>query len=187
QATGSVVWHDKHGGVGADSPLFHDAGAQQIVYSTIGNGIRAYDADTGAVVWDHADAGIPGGAWSTGDTFWTELVYDGGFIYGQTYNFLGTDAEIVKVDAATGELVWIQDDSETPVSDCPMLLIGGTLYAFGGPFGNVDLTAFDASSGLRLWSENIGGTVFRNYSAAMNDRIYIAQDGFGIRHFALDG
>ncbi|MCC5875775.1 MAG: PQQ-binding-like beta-propeller repeat protein [Candidatus Sumerlaeia bacterium] len=186
--TGSVDWFQVTGGRGQAGPLFFDEGVSDaIVIVNVPGGLRAFRADDGQVVWSHDDPALPGGAWTVEDEFWTEPIIADGSLFTITYNFGGTNANLVRVNPATGELDWINDASVTLTSDSPLIHVGSParLYAVGGPFGDASLVLFDPATGSEIDRVPLGFGVFRNYMAATNDRLYLAANG--VRVFDLDG
>lgn len=186
--TGSVEWFQVTGGRGQAGPVYFDEGlATPIVIVNVPGGLMAFRADDGEVAWSHDDTGIPGGAWTVEDEFWTEPIIADGSLFAITYNFGGTNANLVRVDPSTGELVWINDASATLTSDSPLLHVGSParLVAVGGPFGDASIVIFDPVTGSETNRLPLGFGVFRNYMAATNDRLYLAADG--VRVYDLDG
>lgn len=186
--TGAVDWFHVTGGRGQAGPIFFDEGVpQSIVIVNVPGGLKAFRSDDGLEVWSHDDPGIPGGAWSVSDEFWTEPIIADGSLFAITYNFGGTNANLVRVNPATGELVWINDASTTLTSDSPLLYVGSParLYGVGGPFGDASLSIYDPVDGQELNRIGLGFATFRNYMAATNDRLYLAREG--VRVFDLDG
>ncbi|CAN5258084.1 hypothetical protein BH09SUM1_BH09SUM1_24910 [soil metagenome] len=175
---GGVSWFKRTGGLGTVSPLFFDNGGSPIVITAIedstgAGGMKAFSASNGNLVWSSETVSVP---WSTTNLVYTDMVLSAGKIYAVTYNFSGTNGQLIRIDAATGA----QDYKVSSItSDCPPVIAGGTLYLLGGPFGSSKLESHAASSGLFGFQQNVAGSIFRNYLAATNDRLYVAISGAG--------
>jgi len=189
KTTGAVEWYAVTGGRGSHSPAYVDLGASKVVIAErqVSNaeiGLRAYDAaSTGAAtpIWTSSWTLTAGGFHG----FWGDMLVDGGKIYTITTDlaFPGPAAgHLIRVDAATGTLDW---STLTIGSDVPPALVGGELIVFADG-GN--LLRFNPATGAQIGSTvNVGGNAFRNYFAATNDSLYLAQSGNGIRKFTLTG
>lgn len=187
-ATGDVEWFVVTGGRGQAGPVYFDEGlAQPIVIVNTDAGLVALSTDDGSAVWSHDDAGLPGGPWTVDDDFWVEPIVADGSLFAATYNFGGTGGNLVRVNPATGELLWKNDLSATLVSDCPLIYVGSParLYALGGPFGDASLSIYDPADGNELDRVELNVGVFRNYMAATEEHLYLAADG--VRVLDLDG
>jgi hypothetical protein len=179
--TGAVAWHAMPAGPGQATPLFVDLGASKLVLVDAadgsGNGgLVAYDALTGAEVWNHATLTTP---WNTGGRqFYGDLALHGGSVYAFTYDF-SASGNLVIVDPATGAAA-IHASLGT---DCAPVIVGSTVYGIGGAYGDADIRAYNAATGAQLFSADLFGGlqyIFRNYLAATNDSLYVATDnGFG--------
>jgi polyvinyl alcohol dehydrogenase (cytochrome) len=158
-ATGTLVWShqfladDIFAISGATGPDY-DIGSTANMWTTpggkdlLGIGIKsgvyvALDRDTGDVEWmaTVSPGGIFGGIISA-------PAYANGAIYVAGNDASGGQTLVKALDAATGAVVW--DDA------LPQQSFGGIAYANGVVFAGTmasELTAFDAMSGARLWTE----------------------------------
>jgi hypothetical protein len=181
RATGTVAWFVKSGGIGTASPMLHDAGGTEIVIVQVeqagGGGMRAFNADTGAAVWDSATVTTP---WSTTNLVWTDAIIVAGKLYAVTYNFSGTNGQLVRVDASTGALEYAVPSI---TADCPPVLAGGNIYLLGGPFGSPLLTSHVEANGAAGFSvaAPASGGIFRNYLTATDSYLYFSRGGDGLR------
>lgn len=189
---GAVVWSQPTTGWGAIAPVFADLGpGQQYVYiDTVsgGAGLQCRDALTGALVWDHMSVSTP---WAlTGNSFvgiWTEPLLDSGSLYAITYD-TSSNGKLARIDAATGNATTAGNYIVPSIgTDTPPVLLGGSLYAIGGTYGDADLVVYSAATGTATTTVDIGEAVYRNYMAASNDRLYFTQTAVGLKVRDLTG
>ncbi len=176
KADGSIAWSCQCGGTGRIRPIFlagvgSGAVLTEVFDGTTSHGIAAYAAADGALVWNSITAPKP---WSTAEPIEAPFICAGEKIYGVSYSGAGT-GELFCCDAATGSLNWKVSAIE---SDTAPLLLGETLYVYGGPFGNAQLAAYRAADGALLRTTTIGGYCFRNAMAATAGNIYLTQSDF---------
>ncbi|MEN6625153.1 MAG: PQQ-binding-like beta-propeller repeat protein [Candidatus Sumerlaeia bacterium] len=175
QSDGSIAWWKNCGGTGRIRPIYLNDVAGGVVVTEVfdgstSHGLAAYSAD-GALVWNHLAAPV---AWSTARPVEAPFICVDGRIYGVSYSGSGT-GQLFCVDAATGSLIYKVDSIE---SDTAPLLVGDTVYLYGGPFGDAQLVAYRASDGSLLRATTIGGYCFRNAMAATDSHIYLTQSDF---------
>lgn len=185
--TGAVSWFEVTGGRGQAGPVYYGEGTgDPAVIVNVPGGLVALRADDGGTVWRH-DGAVPGGPWSVSDEIWVEPVIADGSLFAMTYNFSGTGGNIVRVDPATGELLWKVDAPATLAGDIPFVYTGSParLHTAGGPFGDASLVAYDPADGSEAFRTPLAVGTFRNYMAATNDRLYLAASG--LRVFDLGG
>lgn len=173
---GAVAWSRQCGGTGRIRPIFlanigSGAVLTEVFDGVTSHGIAAYAASDGALVWNSLTAPKP---WSTAKPIEAPFICVDGKIYGVSYSGSGT-GELFCADAATGSLTWKVGSIE---SDTAPLLIGDTIYLYGGPFGNAQLAAYRASDGGFVRTTTIGGYCFRNAMASTNGHIYLTQSDF---------
>lgn len=171
----SVAWHHKDGGQGQGTPCYVDNGAQSRVYTATDMGIACYNAADGTAVWNSATLQAPLAPWATAYGIYGGLVYDNGFIYATTWKWSPTlIAEVIKVDAVTGELQW---KKAAPSSSFAPLVLNGKVYVYGT--NDTRLAAFDTADGDVAKGFNValgagdGWANVANYMAATLDRIYV--------------
>jgi alcohol dehydrogenase (cytochrome c) len=131
-------------GIQEGTPLVHDG---RLIFPGSANHIRAFDAATGAPLWDYQREGSRGGT-NRSVAVWGNLIINGG------------DDTMYALDIDTGELVW-----ETPIFDKPGVsgnMSGGPIVADGRviqgrqcqPAATHEacvITAHDAATGKELW------------------------------------
>jgi len=147
---GQIVWQDVLGGTSGNTPAYHDG----VVYVASvcgreGDGVGhvyAFDARSGEEIWDTAVGGAG---------FFGGVTYAEGFVYAASYAFYGQqdNAELVKLDASTGQIVWTVPAERT---DSIPLVIGDVIYLAAGiqGFGSVvKIEAFqdNGTSAVKLW------------------------------------
>ncbi|MCE5228184.1 PQQ-like beta-propeller repeat protein [bacterium] len=175
-ADGLIAWSHKDGGTGRIRPIYLSNIASGVVLTEVfdgstSHGIAAYAATDGSLVWSHLTAPAP---WSLSNPIEAPFIYSSGKIYGVSYSGSGT-GQLFCVDASNGSLVWKVSSIE---SDTAPLLVNGTIYLYGGPFGNAQLAAYSALDGSLIRSTTIGGYCFRNGMAATDNHIYLTQSDF---------
>lgn len=178
QTTGNVSWFRKTGGVGVQTPLYYENGATKLVITdtiTGGNaGALALDATTGNVVWSHATVSSP---WNTGgNQFYGDFVLSGATAYGFSYDFMSATSNLVSFNVETGALNYSQPGLST---DCVPVLVSGVLYGVGGTYGNASVAAYNPATGAenyRVALNGGGNYIFRNYIAATNSGLFVAND-----------
>lgn len=157
--TGDVAWEDRcfadfshaafASGVATDADRVFVAGVcNRSAF------LRAYDAGTGAVLWDGSEttAGM------------VLLAADGGRLFGVGFTNLNT-LLIRAYDAATGTLSWeVRPDAAFDRAHVsPSLLLtagGGAVFAhWNSGTGDHRIQAYDADTGTLLWQDDPGGAV----------------------------
>jgi outer membrane protein assembly factor BamB len=130
-ASGEEVWQYSPDGGWAAPPVVHDG----VVYLTeVGrSGVYAVDADAGEVVWSDPDAGSgPAGVHLLAGEHVSDPVL-----------YLGSrDGEVVRLDAATGEVTWRND-------------LFGEISAFGYRFGSLYVGTYGGE--LYAYSDTVDG------------------------------
>ena len=166
--TGALVWRSPTDSV-YPNKISSTIVANGLVYVDIcnngyGGELDAFNASTGNLAWKYA----PGNAWLPS----SPAVY-GGKVY------IGTSQEVVALDAVTGEPSW----SYFVVSNGPTSYGGSVIY-FGYSslsvsddllyIGTTNQTveAWNASTGLFVWSGDIKGSVYYSTIAVANGAIY---------------
>lgn len=132
------------------TPLVIDG---KIYVSTAWSKVKAYDARTGAPLWEY-DPEVPGewGAYGCCDVVNRGLAAWGGKL------FLGTfDGRLVALDRETGEVLWdkLTIDRSKPytITGAPRVIGGKVLIGNGGAEYGVRgyVSAYDADDGKMLW------------------------------------
>lgn len=160
--TGTPRWSVKSGS-GTSTPAVLGG----VVYETkVREGLRAYDAATGAVLWRKAAPIISAPALARG------VVYS---VYSNGSNAYGVAA----FDAGSHKVLWQSPFGGFSQSD--LAVAGGLVYA-GSFDGN--LYAFDARSGAQKWVFKVG-TEVDDVPAVANGVVYVASTEDGV-HRALD-
>ncbi len=171
--SGEEIWRRDRDEMSAwTTPLVVEHGGRTQVITSATNRVRAYDAETGAPIWD-----------TTGMTLNAipSPVYSDGVVY-LTSGFRGSKLLAVRLDGAAGDItgtdqvVW-SVDRDTPYVPSP-LLHDGVIY-----FTKVNrgiLSAYDAKTGEALYANQRLGAVRNIYASpvAVGDRVYFAsRDG----------
>ena len=171
--SGEEIWRRDRDEMSAwTTPLVVEHGGRTQVITSATNRVRAYDAETGAPIWD-----------TTGMTLNAipSPVYSDGVVY-LTSGFRGSKMMAVRLDGAAGDItgtdqvVW-SVDRDTPYVPSP-LLHDGVIY-----FTKVNrgiLSAYDAVTGEPLYANQRLGAVRNIYASpvAVGDRVYFAsRDG----------
>ena len=171
--SGEEIWRRDRDEMSAwTTPLVVEHGGRTQVITSATNRVRAYDAETGAPIWD-----------TTGMTLNAipSPVYSDGVVY-LTSGFRGSKLLAVRLDGAAGDItgtdqvVW-SVDRDTPYVPSP-LLHDGVIY-----FTKVNrgiLSAYDARTGEALYGNQRLGAVRNIYASpvAVGNRVYFAsRDG----------
>jgi len=160
-----------------------------------GGGIMVVDADTGDLRWHLSQAGLPASA--TDDeksayNFPGSITYADGVIYARSYDF-GTghtqNGVLWAVDAGSGQTIWrTQDLDSAPgaYDNCPVghgapIVAEGKVFVAGGGTAwgatGTKVQAYDANSGVRLWSvDGIGG--WANQIAYADGHLYVGNEDY---------
>ncbi len=131
---GEIVWQVELGGFGGTTPAYHDG---RVFVATSASAmdqpgvIRAFDARSIAPpqpIWEFTNtkpAGFFGGVS-------VRATDTGTFLYAASYAFAGTttSANLVKLDADTGDLLWSADCNRS--DSIPIALADGTIVLSGG-------------------------------------------------------
>jgi quinohemoprotein ethanol dehydrogenase len=132
------------------TPLVIDG---KIYISTAWSKAKAYDAVTGALLWEY-DPQVPG---ETAVKACCDVVNRGMAAWGDRL-FLGTlDGRLIALDRATGKPVWSQVtvDQTKPytITGAPRVIDGMVIIGNGGAEMGVRgyVTAYDAATGRQLW------------------------------------
>lgn len=180
---GTEAWNYVDKGQGQETVVYHHDGIQGYVYHTIadddwnnpGGGIICLKADDGAVVWSNRHP-LKGDAWlSKYNNFGGIMMYDG-LIFAPTYNFGGT-SELMCVNAYTGELVWLKDDSIA--TDSTPCVVNNTVFVSGhynwGSGG--DLVGYNLDSGEKVVDvrPSSSSNMWTVSVAATNNILYITE------------
>jgi len=141
------VWAMTDGGWNEPAPVVHDG----ILYlNNMGNIIQALDAATGELIWENR----------VGPTVPTGDAMRGLAIYGDKLFIATTDARLVALRAATGQVAWevvIGDRSEGAfgTSSGPIVIGGKVLQGMGDCTlfrkEKCFISAYDANDGRQLW------------------------------------
>jgi outer membrane protein assembly factor BamB len=174
---GSISWSNNDGGQGQGA-MSYDSD-RNIVYQTVYDSddsdqeLRAYDADTGAVLWT-TDIGFGTGTY--GAPFQCAIAYAKDTIYFQDYNFYG-DGNLWALDATNqGSVLWTQS---TPVSgdSSPSVDPDGNVYAYGDYNDPGQTRGYD-SEGNILWTFSQAGG-WQGSPVWCNDVVYAGQQVYG--------
>lgn len=190
--TGAVDWSAIAGGIGTASPVFYDdpdVADPDLLIASTGNasnngGMKAFNAATGALVWDSASVAMP---WATANLIWAEatLVPASGKLFAVTYNFSGTNGQLLRVDAATGFLDY---GAASLTADSPPIVNAGEVVVLGGPFGIGELERHLSIDGSVAGSTSVSGSIFRNHpTLTAEDGLYLSIGDEGTRRFAGPG
>ena len=159
-----------------------------VIYGQKNGYLRAYNADTGKVVW--ATGVGPGG--SLGGILWG-TASDGTHIFvpianssHKTYKLISgkttTGGGWSSVDAATGKILWQTADPTGSIDASSVSVANGVLYV-----GSLDSTghmyALNASTGAVLWSYASGGSVLDAPSIVSG----VLYWGLGYRRYSANG
>jgi DNA-binding beta-propeller fold protein YncE len=165
---GSVLWTSEHAGDGHAVAADPKGG---IVFVAGSSGLVAYDAGTGAQLWDNA----------AGDGLSVAVAPDGRIVFvieRLSTGGGGSDFLTSAFDAATGNRVWARRYSGCPKVGCvdiPVALAvspgGGTVFVAGTSKGRTSgfdyaTVAYSAATGRRLWVSRYNGHG-RSYDQAM--------------------
>jgi|HubBroStandDraft_2_1064218.scaffolds.fasta_scaffold00148_9 outer membrane protein assembly factor BamB/orotate phosphoribosyltransferase len=110
--------------------------------------MHCFDANTGAVVWEHKASGAAArkGIWST-------PVFDDGRLYFGAYNGV-----VYCLDAKTGEEIWRQEYGEW-VGASPIVVARHGLVFIGleyeRPWAKGGIAALDVNTGLKVWERPV--------------------------------
>ncbi len=126
---GQIVWTATLPGTSGNTPAYHDG----VVYvASTGGVVAAFEAAEGGLLWQTAVdlAGFP-----PGSGFFGGLCYQGGFLYLALYAFHGisNSAGLYKLDAATGEIVWMVPCERS--DSIPVVTGDGRIYLSAGIAG----------------------------------------------------
>jgi outer membrane protein assembly factor BamB len=118
----------------------------QVALTSRSRSIAAFDVETGARVWQHAETRVCDGGLSTLDG----LVFFSGGLAGTTHT-------LTALDAATGATVWSTRLTGSEGNGCG----AGTIVAGGLVITGLDrdVLAFDARTGERKWGRMVAATV----------------------------
>jgi eukaryotic-like serine/threonine-protein kinase len=163
--TGAPVWNAPIAW-GVTSPAVADG----VVYVGTGDGkIDAFDAETGAIRWTAQP-----GPYSVA----TPVAVAHGLVYAGT-----DDGHALAIDARTGVLKWAS--SVPPYSNgalsSPSVADGIVYFSLEGS-GPALLIAFDATSGVLLWTQEIDATQFASAPAAYMGTVFVS-DGWWLWAF----
>ncbi|HET6251978.1 MAG TPA: PQQ-binding-like beta-propeller repeat protein [Tepidisphaeraceae bacterium] len=168
-ATGKIRWKTPRKTLkfsGATPIIFHPAsGADQIIFSSQGEGITAVDPKTGKVIWQKADCfdsrtvGSP--VTSDGMIFATCGEGPGGHIL-----------NAIRPDGNSGTVVWSTKDA-TPYVPTP--IIKGDLLFYWSDSGMV--TCVHASTGKQVWQHRVPGSYYCSPICAGNTLFSVSKKG----------
>jgi outer membrane protein assembly factor BamB len=161
--TGAQVWSAPTGGAVLSSPAVADG----VVYvGSDDKNVYAFDAETGAIRWTA----------QTGATaVEAPLVVARGRVYAGT-----VDGHVLAIDAQTGVVRWTSAASYgVSAFSAPSVADGVVTLASGG---SGILNAFDATSGVLLWSQSLFSSRFASPPAAYQGAVFVS-DGFWLRAF----
>ncbi|MCG3126517.1 MAG: Outer membrane protein assembly factor BamB [Phycisphaerae bacterium] len=175
---GQVVWSVGQVGSSGNSPAYEDG----VVYvASVGGLVRALNASSGSVIWQRTIS-FAGDPQFSG--FYGGVCVRNGAVFLASYIFDGTGdvADLYKLDAATGDVVW-SIPCERTVS-IPVVTDDGRIFLPAGleaPGSAIKVQAFrdDGVSATKLWDTDVdsaGGLVVGgwNYHAAFDDdRLYV--------------
>ncbi len=142
-------------------------GAENKVFVSTAAGLYAFDANTGADLWQYATA-LPLGHSPT---------YDSGYLY-----VGGLDRKFHKVEASTGQAVWTFL-AEGGFSTSPVV-VSGVVYA-----GNRDgaFYAVNASTGAQVWKYQTGNQILQSPAFVNNTLYFASNDGYVYALNAING
>ena len=194
ERTGRHLFHG-----GWSSPCLGDSGGKKLVYMAGGDGwLYAFDVPVSAAdgcvqtlrkVWS-ADCNPPHFRMKDGQPLaysaWNRRSPDGPseptatpvFDHGRVYVAIGQSPLhglgkgcLSCFDASTGEVVWRSEALDRTLST--LALANGVIYL---PDGAGDLHAFDAATGAKLWSHNLGGPVNYANSRVADGKVYVGTE-----------
>lgn len=151
---GAIVWSVGVGEMSGATPTL--AGGNVVVATSTGH-ILAYPANASAPPEPAWDSPNPGGL-----GLFSGVAARDGAIFAASYNFFGgvTSANLVKLDAATGQVLWSVPSNRTdalpiPLADGRVLLSGG-IEGFG-THPSLQLFADNGTSATLLWDTWLDG------------------------------
>lgn len=206
---GETIWEDssfsESSGSQVNTPPEYCDG--NVIVSQHNNGLRAYDANNGDLVWQKMLEG-EGGVYpelaytgelivscntsdyivyareaQSGELAWAKSISDydlpndasiyGGLAFKSEYIYAGTyTGEVIKIDAASGDLVWktyIESGGDSIIFG-PVEING---YIICGEFLD-DMHCLDAETGEELWMKTLGGYLGdQNPTITNNDTVLV--------------
>lgn len=149
-ALGEVIWSTE---IGASTGATPTVVGESVYVANIDGEVIAFDIADGGEQWRTDVAAVVG---AQSGQFFSGLTARDGALYGATYNFSGgvNSAWLVKLDRATGDLVW-----QTPCArtrSMPAVTTDGRIFLAGGIAGfgaQITVQAFEdlGSSGAKVW------------------------------------
>lgn len=154
-AKGDRLWELATKGSVLSTPA---VGSGRVYFGSFDGNVYALDAASGALLWKH-DTGAAASS--------SPALYDGRVIVGsRSYDFLA-------LDAASGKPVWTRYFWFSWVESSAKVFRGA---AYVGSSDAARLFAFDAASGRRLWSLDVGGWAWGR-PAVTEKRVFIGAIG----------
>jgi len=151
-ATGKVLWHQHVGGLIRTAPSYSEG---RVYVMTLDNVVYAYDVETGERLWSYQGLGEQAAV----------LGNSGIAVAGEVVVAPLSNGEIVALKADTGRILWLDslalgrsplsqvaniiDNRAKPVINQGRLFVSSNVGRIG---------AFEAATGKRLWSREVGGT-----------------------------
>jgi outer membrane protein assembly factor BamB len=179
---GQVLWSVPIGGSSGSTPAY--SGGTVFVASVtdetgLGPGrILAFDAGATAAPAPLWIADNP-----TGLPFFGGVSVSGGAVYAASYAFAGgqTAANLIKLDAATGALLWSTpcnrtDSTPIPLGDGRIVLCGGVIGFGSAP--SIQLLHDDGASATMLWDTALDTWQDLNHNALMDPGEYLLVGGW---------
>ncbi len=159
--TGDSIWtsprNELAGGLG---PSY---GTGTVFYGDYLNGMTAYSALTGEVIWSREDIVSTAAPLVAGDVLYT-ISYDG---------------SVLAINPSNGTTIWSAHVSDISITYCP-LLVNGRLYVamFDEYTYSSCMGALDASTGEILWTDNTSYDGLISSPAYSNGTIYAICEGY---------
>lgn len=157
-APGQVLWSAVIGGTSGNSPTF---AAGRVIVASVGE----FGFSAGSIyAFDARATSEPAPAWAFENVaplgFYGGVAARDGFVYASTYAFSGGQnaGNLVKLDAATGTLVWSVPSNRTDATPIP--LPDGRIVVSGGLLG------FGASPSIQVFQDN-GGSATQVWDSAL--------------------
>ncbi|MEI9932344.1 MAG: PQQ-binding-like beta-propeller repeat protein, partial [Rhizomicrobium sp.] len=145
--------------------------AKGAVYFTSASGIHAYDARTGAEIWEDENSGwnpwlvagkhyvystaasVQANDMATGQKMWVGKIPSGGLALAKNDLFDQYDTAyfISRFDSGSGQLTETETNPYSVMEYAPTI-VNGVLYSFG----SCGICAFDAKTAKLLWSSSLG-------------------------------
>lgn len=198
--SGAVKWQYQGAGDNGTSPAM----ANGVVYADVSKNVDAFDAASGALLWSYTASYYVGGTpavangtvyvnlansqtlalnASTGVLLWMNSncgnaspAVANGLVY------TSSGYSLCALNASTGAVVWTAS-VQSSQSGCSVVANGVVYYASG----DNNVYAFDAGSGTKLWSYNIGGNSNPDSPVVVNGVLYIGGSNINLHAFHLPG